>query len=81
MSVQELDGPRLIAVDAGRIDARGPSPEPSVTAGGQLIAVARRVRSGGPDTWCVRVLGGQAPRFIESEQATRAFMASLGGAR
>jgi hypothetical protein len=73
MSVQELDGLRLIAVDAGRIDA--------AAAGGQLIAVARRVLSGGPDTWCVRVLGGQAPQFIESEQATRAFMASLGGAR
>lgn len=81
MTMSTTSTPRLIAVDAGRIDARAASPDPSAPSGGKLLAVARRMRSGGPDTWCVRVLGYQAPQFIESEQAARSFMASLGGAR
>lgn len=69
----------LMATGRDRIDARGPSPDPSVTAGGQLLAVARRCHD--RDTWIVRVRGVQAPQFIEGEQAARSFMASLGGAR
>lgn len=83
MNADNAGAVRLIAIGSDRIDARLPSPDPSVTAGGLLIAVARRVRSGGPaapDSWCVRVRGVQAPQFIEGEQAARTFMASLGGA-
>jgi hypothetical protein len=69
----------LVATGRDRIDARGPSPDPSVTAGGQLLAVARRCHD--RDTWIVRLKDDQTPRFIEGEQATRTFLASLGGGR
>lgn len=74
-----MNAPLLVASGSDRIDARGPSPDPSVTAGGQLLAVARRCHD--RDTWIVRTRGNSDATFVEGEQATREYLASLGGAR
>jgi len=64
----------------GRIELRGPSPDPSVPAGGVLLAVAWRVP--GADTWEIRVRAGLKPpwpRLVTVTGRDNALRALAGG--